>query len=808
MVTILARKDEYGRTQTLQEHSLSVGDKCETYGNLIGLGKIMKVTGLVHDYGKLNPKWQKYLMVDSQNEKMDHATWGAKFLCERYYFSNHPNSIYQICRKFIVESIANAICGHHSQLSDGLNLDGESPFIKRLMKEEIQPLTLIPLFEKEIMSLHLFDELVHEATLEYVNLFTRISTNSTEKGINKKIACFSPLFAHHIYSVLVDADRTDAREWQEGLTPKLPSLIEEPFIKQLKGTLNDYVDDLNRHAAPNKINRLRQAISVECEQSGKLPTGVYRLATPVGAGKTVSSLRFAIEHAKIHKKERIIYVLPFTAIIEQNAEEVRDILKGKDWLLEHHGQVIFEEDPANPRFSLSVAKDNWDSPIIFTTFYQYLSTFYGGVGRNLRRLHHLTNSIVIFDEVQSVPPNSISLFNESINYLNEVGNTTVLLCTATQPTLNQVTHYIRSEIPPIVKDESTLANAFKRVDIQSVKKLMNTPKLTEFIKGKMTEFDSILVILNTKDVVKSLYESLQYEKLGIPIYHLSTNMCPKHRTKILNQVKEHLKKKEKVICIATALIEAGVNISFQSVIRSIAGLDSIAQASGRCNRHGELAMGKMFLINHIEENLMKLPTIKKGKEVTSDMLTLLHIGKHAWNGELIGPEAINFYYNLYFEKIKIDMNYPIQTKDGRRIYLYSLLFRNSGKRAAYCPPIIENPPIKPSSFIQHLQQPHYPLYIDSAYRTVFEYYQVYDGEQVSVVVPYELGTTWIQQIESGIFPVNWQKEIQSYTINFYKDKVDKLIAAGIIKEIEIKKDQFVYVLKPTAYDPNYGYIKE
>lgn len=803
-VEFLARKDEHGNTQTWKEHSINVMKSCEKYGETVGISKIAGLTGLFHDYGKLNPAWQNYMNDLSSKEKMDHATWGAKFLCDRYYFTTRSDNLYQSCRKFVIESIANVICGHHSRLADFINLDGESPLFKRLLKDEVQNTSqFISSFEKEMMPLNKLDEYVHEATLEYVKICKRIS-NKYPNGSDKIKACFSPLFIHHLYSILVDSDRSDAREWQEGKGNPLPALTKSNFIQVIENRLDEYMKELNKNASPSKINSLRQSISEECWKAGRFVPGVYRLATPVGAGKTIASLRFAIEHAKKHKKERIIYVLPFTAIIEQNAEEVRQILRAEDWLLEHHGQVIFDDESSNSSYSMSIAKDNWDAPVIFTTMYQYLMAFYGGSGKYLRRLHHLTNSIVIFDEVQSVPTESISMFNESVNYLSEVGNTTVLLCTATQPTLNQVTHHIRNEIEPIVTNESDLADAFKRVEIEVVKSPMNTKVLTEFVLDKTNVSDSILIILNTKQVVRNLYQSLLNQKLNIPIYHLSTNMCPKHRTHVLNQVKEHLKREEKVICVSTPLIEAGVNISFQEVVRSLTGLDSIAQASGRCNRHGELQIGRMYLIDHIEEKLDMLPTVQKGKKVTKDMLRLLQIGKSNWKGDMISPEAMKFYYQRYFGEINNQMNYPLETEERRIVCLYDLLFSNRKSRSAYSPPTNKSQIPQHTPFTNHLYQSHYPFLMDSSHRTVFEHYKVYGGEQVSVVVPYQMGNTWIKDIETSHLKKDWQRNIQPYTINIFEEKVKKLVNSGIVSRIEVKKEQFVYVLNGN-YDSNTGF---
>src|SRR5690606_4496420 len=293
---------------------------------------------------------------------------------------------------------------------------------------------------------------------------------------------------------------------------------------------------------------------------------------------------------------RIIYVVPYTTIIEQNAKEVRDILKANDYLLEHHSNVIDDElnddefidyKSYQKNKKIKLAKDNWDVPIIFTTMVQFLDTFYKGKGRNIRRLHNLTNSVIIFDEVQSVPVNCISLFNETLNFLKDFGNSTILLCTATQPALQYVQKNISID-DELIDDLTIVTKDFKRTNIINFLKDegWTTEDLTEFVQEQIQHVNSVLVILNTKSVVRKLYHELQNS--DVRVVHLSTSMCAAHRKAIISEMRDMLKRKEKLLCISTQLIEAGVDVSFECVIRSLAGLDSIAQAAGRCNRHGEV----------------------------------------------------------------------------------------------------------------------------------------------------------------------------------------------------------------------------
>ncbi|MES7477481.1 helicase-related protein, partial [Cutibacterium acnes] len=266
-----------------------------------------------------------------------------------------------------------------------------------------------------------------------------------------------------------------------------------------------------------------------------------------------------------HHKQRIIYSIPFTTIIEQNAEEVRNVLSAEQYVLEHHSNVVSEEyesevnemsfNELQKLKSLKNAKDNWDAPIVFTTMVQFLNTFFDGASRNTRRLHNLANSIIIFDEVQTIPVHCISLFNAAINFLKQFCNTTVILCTATQPALEYVEKNISID-GELIDNLATITTAFKRTEIVPLlkKEGWKTDELADFVKRQLNQSGNVLVILNTKKVVKELFDSLNNE--GVKVYHLSTSMCSNHRKVILEQIRNQLKCGEKIICLSTQLIEA------------------------------------------------------------------------------------------------------------------------------------------------------------------------------------------------------------------------------------------------------------
>jgi CRISPR-associated endonuclease/helicase Cas3 len=396
-------------------------------------------------------------------------------------------------------------------------------------------------------------------------------------------------------------------------------------------------------------------VSEQCAKSGKRAPGIYKLEVPTGGGKTLASMRFALEHAKAHDLDRIVYVIPYLSILDQTAEKFRDIF-GVDNMLEHHSNFL----PDNPDF-YKLHTDRWDVPLILTTQVQFLDSVFSAKGGGLRKLHHMANSVLIFDEVQRLPVKCMHLFNSAVNFLNEVCGSTFLLCTATQPLLDTVPH------PIIMSDNPLIAHCGdvpKRTNIVNAvcPKGYSHSELASFVAEKHN--GATLVIVNTKAAAKSLFSELKDR--GEPVLHLSTNMCGAHREVVLKEIHRRLEVKENIICVSTQLIEAGVDISFECVVRDIAGLDSIYQAAGRCNRHGEFhAMKNVYVVNIAGENLERLADIKIGADITRRLFD---------EGNL----DINEYYRRYFHLRGNTMDF--KTRNGGTIY--DLLTANTQGRNA------------------------------------------------------------------------------------------------------------------------------
>ncbi|GGE34851.1 hypothetical protein GCM10011391_11860 [Pullulanibacillus camelliae] len=507
-----------------------------------------------------------------------------------------------------------------------------------------------------------------------------------------------------------------------------------------------------------------------------------------GGGKTLASLRYALKHALTHKKERIIYVVPYTTIIEQNAEEVKRILKDRVHILEHHSNVVETESETLNYVkdkSLKLAKDNWDAPVIFTTMVQFLNAFYSKGTRNVRRLHHLANAVIIFDEVQSVPIKCVSLFNEALNFLKGVGGSSILLCTATQPALDFVQNSIEKIDGEIVQDLEQISGAFKRVDIidRTTDKGWDTEALSDFVLEQLQDVSSVLVILNTKTVVRRLFNHIKETDPNLKVYHLSTSMCAAHRKDILTRVKEAINHKEKVVCLSTQLIEAGVDISFECVIRSLAGLDSIAQAAGRCNRHGEFGYRHVYIINHKEENLQHLKEIATGARITKQLL----LDRHHDQGikDLLSREALTLYFQSYYEALKKDLDYAIPAFQKN---MFELLKGNAGYKEAY----------------RHKTKKSFNLLLDTSIKTAANHFKVIDNQTTSLLVPYKEGREIIAEFNGEVTIEDMTallKKAQHYTVNVYQHEIDRLSKNG---DIQFLLEGKLLCLRENAYDLNYG----
>ncbi|MBM4763098.1 CRISPR-associated helicase Cas3' [Bacillus sp. B15-48] len=789
-------RESDGQVQTVEEHLLEVRALAESFGEKVGVKHIAGLAGMLHDFGKYTNEFRTYILEAVNNPdsppkrgSVDHSTAGGKLLYKFF----HETNITEYKGK-IAEIVGNAVISHHSYLKDFFNADLESDYLKRVRDKELLEFeTSKEYFFKHVISEQDFLNYVEQAALELKDFLLKNRTKSSEQKYM--------FLTKMIFSILIDADRTNTRLFEEN-TPYEPQkdhhLLFETFYDKLIAKIKSF----QQHETANTpINLLRSEMSEQCDQFAEKPSGIYTLSIPTGGGKTLASLRYALKHASLFNKKHIIYVVPYTTIIEQNAEEVRNILQDETNILEHHSNVVEDADDndenqdgiMNKQQKLKLAKDNWDSPIIFTTMVQFLNVFYAKGSRNIRRLHNLSESIIIFDEVQKVPIPCVSLFNDALNFLKEYGKSSIVLCTATQPALDFVEHKLDIDTDAeMINRLDHVIDAFKRVDIVDLAtdQTFTNEKLAEFICGKIEELQSVLVILNTKSVVKNLYEKLKEQELDVPVFHLSTSMCAAHRNDILAKVRELLKQGKKLICVSTQLIEAGVDVSFECVIRSLAGLDSIAQAAGRCNRHGEMEIRSVYVIDHEKENLSRLKEIKIGKQIAKRILIDLKRDKHSHGGHILSKAAMDRYFQEFYLEFTSDLNYFVPKLRKEMTELLMVSRNDNSYRQAFI----------------HKQNPKkdVPLYILNSYGTAAEHFRVIDDLTTSAIVPYGEGSEIIAELNSSYSIADLSRllrKAQQFTVNLFSHEKQMLIEnSGLVSLLDGK----ILALKDGAYSAEYG----
>lgn len=770
-----------GEEQSLEKHLKETAEIAKENGSPLGISTICYLAGILHDAGKYRSAFQEYIFAAKRGEKVergsvDHSTYGGKMIR-----SLRATTKYEM---MAMEIIANAIFAHHSPrgLLDFISgeAEGDSPFINRCERPLEDLESVEELFYKAVLSLNEMNALLSDSGKElerWANQLGRISR--TDQFYLMKM----------VYSALLDGDRRNTQQFEEGTDIRkenYKALFLE-FSQKLEKTFDGF-----KKGNLSEINQLRQEMAEACLKAAERETGIYTLSIPTGGGKTLSSMRFALNHAIIQEKRRIIYVIPFSSIIEQNAEVFRKELGdvNNDFILEHHSNLVIEEEDESEESERKQAlmQDNWDSPIIVTTMVRFLENVFSGSTRNPRRVHQLLNSVLIFDEIQSLPPKCLSMFNSLINFLKNYGNTTTLLCTATQPTLGKRKLKLQIETDgELVPNLLGVTQAFERVEIidKTISEGWTAEQLQDFAEELMMQEDNLLIILNTKKAVREVYQLLRGSEFKT--FHLSTSMTPNHRSDILKRIREALYDQQKIICITTPLIEAGVDISFSCVIRSITGLDSIAQAAGRCNRNGEsLDLQPVHLVNPVKqlENIDKMEEIKTKKELTKEILLDRKFNHD--ESSLLHPKFMERFFDKFYDRIERTNESEYLINQGSQS-LFPMMQKNSNRKKAY----------------QEQRGELVPTFLVSSTATIAKHFKVIDQIGESVLVEFGEGEELVADLagsEEIIFDKRWYQKAQRNSLNLYRHEFKQLEKGGMLEIYE----PGVYVLHAQAYDDDFG----
>lgn len=607
--------------ESLADHLMSVGARAASFAADFGFQGAAMAAGLLHDIGKASKEFQSYIGEPSEPAMRgpDHSTAGAREATELY-------------GPALGKLIAFAIAGHHAGLANGLDLK------RRLdpAKYDIRPY---------------YDWRDHVSTLPTIeSLGTAPNlTNSMDAGFT------ASFLTRMLFSCLVDADFLE--------TERFYAQTQEPPIERggftplpdLRRRLSKYMQETFSNVRDTRVNTARAQVLASVLRKAELPTGLFTLTVPTGGGKTLASLSFALDHALRYDLRRVVYVIPFTSIIEQTAETFRHALSTNDDILEHHSSFDWaptglDDEGQDGLHKLQRTAENWDAPIIVTTAVQFFESLFAARPSRCRKLHNLSNAVIILDEAQTMP---VPLLRPSLAALDELGRNygaSIVLCTATQPAIRicdaAIIHNGRAlglDIPPereLAPDPPSLYRALKRVDVE----VNSTPATDAEIAKSFAQNPQMLCIVNSRAHARTLFDTIR----NMPgAAHLSTLMCPRHRKIKLADIRDRLSKGQPVRLVSTSLIEAGVDVDFPEVWRAASGLDAIAQAAGRCNREAKAESGRVVVFTPAEAKVPRAFTAPWQAALAalrrhSDALSLEAI--HAYFQELYwvkGAEALD-----------------------------------------------------------------------------------------------------------------------------------------------------------------------
>lgn len=684
----LAHINDKGEEQLLKQHLERTALRCGQFADSFGAYEWGYCCGLLHDIGKYSMKFQKRLY--GSEERVDHSTQGAKLCWDK---------------KGMYQFLSYCIAGHHAGLPDtgGVSDTGMCGTMMGRMKKKLENCQA---YEKEIE--------------------IPLLTNPPFQPVKEEnVGFFFSVLIRMLYSCLVDADYLDTELFMNGEEIReggesIPILYER-FVKNISGWIDNY--DLKT------INGRRTEILKHCIKMGEAPKGFFRLTVPTGGGKTISSLAFALRHAKEHHMSRIIYVIPYTSIIEQNAKVFSNIL-GANNVLESHCNVDYESSEELKLMQL--AAENWDKPIIVTTNVQFFESLFSNKSSKCRKLHNITNSVIIFDEVQMLPSDYLKPCIRVIEQLFRYYRSSVVLCTATQPALKDLlSQEIKiTELCPRMEEQFTF---FKRVSIKNLNKLSE-----EELIRKLKMEEQALCILNTKKCVQRVYQGIRNEG----VYHLSTSMYPAHRKRVLDDIRERLQTQKRCVVVSTSLVEAGVDLDFQSVYRQLAGVDSIIQAVGRCNREGRKPFSQCFTYIFKLDLNESVSEQRQQIEVTESLLSD--------NRKLEELETIKQYFEI----------------------LYHFRGDNLDKR----------------EILKKFDRGNFQ------FSTVGKEFRLIEENTKTIMIPKEEEAREIlEQLRKKGFSKERMRRMGSYCVNVYESDFHKMFAAGMLREIseDLKDDYFV-----------------
>jgi CRISPR-associated endonuclease/helicase Cas3 len=695
----------------LLEHLSNVGTLAAEFAEQFGSGWA-RLAGRWHDLGKYRPRFQRYIRLASGFEadahikgeagKAPHSTAGALLA------TDHFGSAGRV--------LAYLIAGHHAGLADwfgGLqvrlgNADSRDELNEALAENPPAELLDAGGFKPDLRAI---------------------------PGGKNGFA----LWVRMLFSALVDADFLDTERYMD--PAKFAQRNQWPTLAELTPLFDAHMARMAATAPATSVNTLRADILRQCREQAALLPGLFSLTVPTGGGKTLSGMAFALEHARIHGKRRVIHVIPYTSIIEQTADIFRAIFG--EAVIEHHSNA--ESDPERENHASRLACENWDAPIVVTTNVQFFESLFAARTSRCRKLHNLVDSVVILDEAQLLPPEFLQPILDALNLLTQHYGVTVVLSTATQPALSTRAYFDARQnlrgldnVREIIDDPDALYTKMERVQVRlpaDWQARTDWPQLAL----ELAAHDSVLAIVNTRKDARALWEQMQMHNKGT--LHLSALMCGAHRSQVIGDIKARLKAGVPTRVVSTQLVEAGVDVDFPVVFRALAGLDSIAQAAGRCNREGRLAK-KGEVVIFVPPKPAPPGLLRKGEDACRSVL-------HDTTEHPLARARFAAYFERLYHACELDAHgiASLLEVDGKEL---AVNFRTAADR--------------------------FKLIADEDSAPIVVRYLGEDGLDDSI-------DKWLATLRKD-GPQRWlMRKLQRYTVNLHRCDVAKLLAHGDIAEI-------------------------
>lgn len=697
--------------QWLECHLEGVAQLAAEFSTPFGAQRWGWFAGLWHDIGKYSCQFQQRIGASGGEDahieaatKVDHSTAGAQ----------HAAKV--IANKGFGKALAYAVAGHHGGLPDGIAVDS---CLRTRLEKEIPDYSACPDRVLEAKELTLpFD-------LDGCHAAVRIS-----------------LFIRMLYSALVDGDFLDTERFVDEAKAKYRDGYRS--LRELAPGYFERLRSLQEGAPDTPVNRQRRNVLSQCLAKAHDEMGLFSLTVPTGGGKTLSSMAFALEHAIKHDLQRVIYVIPFTSIIEQNAQVFRTML-GENAVLEHHSNF----EPPNEDHRSRLAAENWDAAIVVTTNVQFFESLFANRSSRCRKLHNIAESIVILDEVQTLPPAYLLPCLETLRELASTYKTSIVLCSATQPAVQKREDFAAGleGVREIVDDPQALAVSLQRTEVE-VAGEMTGAELADQIR----RHDQVLCVVNTRRHAKELYSVIREAEGAC---HLSALMCPAHRSQKFIEIRGKLSSGRPCRLVSTQLIEAGVDIDFPVVYRSLAGIDSIAQAAGRCNREGKLERGQVFVFT--PETGIPCGHFRQTAQAAQSV-----IRRHG--DDILSLAAIEDYFRLYYW----------QKADG---------LDEKGVLAmlqAGC------------------QNGDFP------FKSVAERFRLIENQMKPVIIPFDdQARSLVQTADRCDHPASLARRLQRYTVSIYPHQWERLLSSG---SIELKAGMFPVLVDEGLYRDDVGLV--